>query len=199
MILKSENSVVSGISVPLERFDSVGSTDTGDSDSHVFVPKVSGDLDSEMASRFVSLIEWSPSHDTDRRSSPPMTMVTKAIKILRVCRYDTTDISTVLAVTYMHHNTFRKPCSSTSSPLSLSLTEQTFLVLAQIYIAHCVVLDECCKVSNWHKYLFTSYCGLSCLNKAISKVLARMDFSLWTDPDEVTRLSEDILFGLSHP
>ncbi len=177
--------------VRLKRLHSTGSTTTG-SDEDPLPPVVPRCEDSELALRFTSLIQWPES--SHGREFLPVKLVTKAVKILRICKYETTDIATVLAVTYLHHVSFMTTtAASSTSPQPMSLTERAFLVLAQIYIAHCVVLDECCKVSNWHKYLFTSYCGLGCLNKAIAKILVRMDYSLWTDPEEVSRLSAALI------
>ena len=115
-------------------------------------------------------------------------LIVRCMKLLNSCRYDESDISSVLAVAVIHHNTLMS-CLTTL----LSEKERSFIIVSQIYIAHTIVLDECCVLSNWHKHLFSSYCDINCLRRAVARILKRMDYSLFVDPDRVTDLANSIL------
>lgn len=116
-------------------------------------------------------------------SASTMRLMQKMIQILRICKFDTTDIGSVLAVAAVHHKIFLSKHVS-----AMSVTERTFILLAQIYIAHCVVLDEYCSVTNWHKYLFASYCDLKSLNNAVARILRKLDWNLHVRAEQVTEL-----------
>ena len=115
-------------------------------------------------------------------------LVHRVIRFLMSCRYDSVDISSVLAVTIMHHKILIDKLGGTI----LSYKERSFIIVAQMYIAHCIVLDECCVLSNWHKYLFSSYCDLNCLKRAVSRILKRMEYNLAVDPDRVSAMANHI-------
>lgn len=104
----------------------------------------------------------------------------KLLRMLRTCRYADEDIISVLAVAACHHKRF-----IASLGKEVSSTERAFILLAQTYIAHCTVLDEYCCISNWHKYLFSTYCDLRALNAAVSRILKRMDWRLQVDGSEI--------------
>ena len=113
-------------------------------------------------------------------TSSIMKVYHKLVRMLRTCRYGDADVVSVLAVAVCHHRHF-----IASLGKQVSSTERGFILLAQAYIAHCVVLDEHCCISNWHKYLFSTYCDLRALNGAVSRILKRMDWSLSLDPAEI--------------
>jgi hypothetical protein len=165
----------------LQRLDSICSTRSGGSldDEHSHRE----DLDQVMSEQFVSLLGLPVPHTL------PVKLIAKAIKILRVCKYGVDDISAVLAITYFHHKRFISTISR-----EMTITERSFLILAQVYISHCYLLDECCKVSNWHRYLFVGYCDLPSLNRAIMKILTKMDYHLSVDPNDIEELSALFLF-----
>lgn len=103
-------------------------------------------------------------------------LLQKLVRMLRTCKYADEDIIGVLAVAACHHQSF---ISTLEKPVSVS--ERGFILVAQIYIAHCIVLDEYCAISNWHRYLFSTYCDLRGLNSAVSRILKRMDWRLTVD------------------
>lgn len=168
----------------LQRLDSICSTRSGGSlDDERCLNSNREDLDQAMSEQFVALLGLPLPHTL------PVKLISKAIKILRVCKYGVDDISAVLAITYFHHKRFISTLSR-----EMSITERSFLILAQMYIAHCYLLDECCKVSNWHRFLFVGYCDLPSLNRAIMKILTKMDYHLSVDPSDIEELSALILF-----
>jgi hypothetical protein len=130
--------------------------------------------DGEGVSRFLSLLKCTPCLGENAFAAR---MMHKTVKMLRTCRYDTVEIVSVLAVAAAKHNTLF-PLLNRSS---ISVTELTFILLAEIYIAHCVVLDECCSLSNWHRYLFSSYCDQKSLTSAVTRILKKLDWSFQVD------------------
>lgn len=136
-----------------------------------------------MATRFMDLL-----HPSVENSSTCVPLVVRCLRLLSSCRYDESDISSVLAVTVIHHNTLMSRLRTV-----LSDKERSFIIVSQIYIAHTIVLDECCVLSNWHKHLFSSYCDLHCLRRAVARILKRMDYTLFVHPDRVTDLANSIL------
>lgn len=140
-----------------------------------------------LVARFLSRI--SPSFETD--NAQLTRLVERAVRMLKTCKYEASDIATVLAIAAVQHSRFQKkfPLAGSSS------TERTFILLAQIYIAHCLALDECCNISNWHKYLFASYCDLRSLNCAIGKIMKKMNYELFVSPPTVCEIAQYIEFG----
>lgn len=133
--------------------------------------------DAGMVARFLSLVEAD-------EVGPAGKLLHKLLRMLRTCKYAEDDIVSVLAVAVAHHSLFRASNQAGATP-----TERAFILLTQIYIAHCVVLDEYCCISNWHRYLFASYCDLRSLNSAVARILRRMDWRLHSvTDDEISRL-----------
>jgi hypothetical protein len=145
--------------------------------------------DTSMVSGFLAYLGYS-SMAEGGGSGSALRLLLKVVKILRHCKYDSTDIASVFAVAALHHKFFL-----TRHLVEMSWTERIFILLAQIYIAHCVVLDEYCCVSNWHKYLFASYCDLKSLNSAVARILKKLDWSLHVSTDEVAELVNTSFFS----
>ena len=137
-----------------------------------------------MANRFTGLLN---SGVENGKTLVPLLI--QCMNLLMSCKYDYLDISSVLAVTVIHHNSLISRLAHTT----LSDKERSFIILAQIFIAHSIVLDECVVLSNWHKYLFSSYCDRNCLKRAIARILKRMEYTLSVDPDQVSDLAHVIL------
>ena len=107
-------------------------------------------------------------------------LLNKLVRMLRTCKYSTEDISSVFAMCIIHHKSFISTLNK-----DVSATERAFILVAQLYISHCVVLDEYCCISNWHKYLFSTYCDLRSLNNAVARILKRMEWRLTVDQSEL--------------
>ena len=137
-----------------------------------------------MANRFAGLL-----NSQVPLGSTVVPLLIRCMKLLMSCKYDYLDISSVLAVTVVHHNSLISRLAQTS----LSEKERSFIILAQMFIAHSIVLDECVVLSNWHKYLFSSYCDVNCLKRAIARILKRMEYTLSVDPDQASHLAHIIL------
>jgi hypothetical protein len=127
----------------------------------------------EIVDRFLDLVEI-------EKSSATVRIVQKLVRMLLTCKYTHEDINAVLALGASHHKVFMSSIQKTTS-----LTERLFILIAQIYIAHCIIMDECCCIANWHRYLFSTYCDLRALNCAISRILKRMDWNLGVDHAEI--------------
>jgi hypothetical protein len=112
--------------------------------------------------------------------TPTIGLLTKLIRMLRTCKYSTEDITSVFALCIIHHKSFIESLNK-----DISATERAFILVAQLYISHCVVLDEYCCISNWHKYLFSTYCDLRSLNNAVARILKRMEWRLTVDQCEL--------------
>jgi len=138
----------------------------------------------DIATRFTRLL-CSNTH-TEQKLAP---ILMRGIKVLMSCGYDYLDVSSVLAVTVEHHSSLLSRLTKTT----LSDKERSFIILAQMFIAHTIVLDECVVLSNWHKYLFSSYCDMNCLKRAIARILKRMEYTLTVEPDRVSDLAHSIL------
>jgi hypothetical protein len=104
--------------------------------------------------------------------------------MLQACKYDISDISSVLAMSIIHHNRLMGKMKKVSS------IERSFILIAQVYISHCIVLDECCLLYHWHRHVFTGYCDMPSLNRAIEKILKRMNHELFVSPEEISRLAQ---------
>ena len=136
--------------------------------------------DGSLVVRFLSLVD--EENETLRK------LVSKAVFMLRTCRYDESDIATVLAMAALQYNRFVDRMSTLSTT-----SEKAFIILTHVYLAHCLALDECCNISNWHKYLFASYCDLRSLTIAIIKILRKLDYQLFIDSTVVSHTSQYIL------
>jgi hypothetical protein len=138
---------------------SLSDTSTDDDDVHT-------GGDAGLISRFLSIAEADA-------AGPAVKLMQRLLRMLRTCKYAEDDIVSVLGLAAAHHRTFQ-----ISLPAKATQTERAFILIAQIYIAHCVVLDEYCCLGNWHRYLFASYCDLHALNSAVARILRRMDWRL---------------------
>ena len=107
-------------------------------------------------------------------------LLQKVVRMLQVCKYADEDVRSVFAVAACHHQSF-----ILSLEKQISLAERAFILVAQIYIAHCIVLDEYCCITNWHRYLFSTYCDLHALNCAVSRILKRMNWELAVEQSEI--------------
>ena len=163
---------------------------TDDDESLASAPFLKGD--SGMVTRFLNRLTQPPSLSENVYASR---LVHRVVRMLRTCKYDQTDIAAVLAMTALHHNLFVSTLSHSRTAANVSTTERTFILLAQTYIAHCVVLDECCSINNWHRYLFSTYCDLRSLNHAIARILKRMNWQLEVDLAQLLPLAEHIQSG----
>ena len=145
--------------------------------------------DTSMVSGFLAYLGYA-SMAEGGGSGSALRLLLKVVRILRHCKYESSDIASVFAVAALHHKFFLA-----RHLVEMSWTERIFILLAQIYIAHCVVLDEYCCVSNWHKYLFASYCDLKSLNSAVARILKKLDWSLHVSTDEVAELVNTSFFS----
>lgn len=147
-------------------------TTTDDDDSQIpSFREISPMKGGDMVVRFLSLLTASPNLGENANT---VRMIHKVLRMMRTCKYDQKDVISVLALTAINHNRLVAALNRTT----VSSTELTFILLAEIYIAHSVVLDECCSLANWHKYLFSCYCDLKSLNSAISRILKKLDWSV---------------------
>jgi len=177
-MLRIEKSAEDIEAVEAEKYRAEGSVVPSEASTDDEVDRVpsSSKGDARLISGFLSFLGYSG--DTTTR------LMHKVVYILRTCRYDTMDIASVFAVAGLHHNIFLARHRT-----HMSHTERTFILLAQIYIAHCVVLDEYCSISNWHKCLFASYCDLKSLNSAVARILKKLDWSLHVNSEQVAELA----------
>ena len=170
---------IRSVSSAMSAMSSSATTSVGDElDSEVFLSPI---RDDQLVTRFLSLLNHSDSSGQLKR------LVHRAVHMFRTCGYAETDIATVLAMGSLQYERFL------THQTSMSCSEKNFIILTHLYLAHCLALDECCKLSNWHRYLFASYCDLRSLNKAIGKILKKLDYHLFIDSQTVCITAEYIL------
>ena len=158
---------------------SVSEVSTDEDDS--CLKAASGKRDSILVGKFLDLVNLGQVDSTWK-------LVHRLIRMLRTCKYATEDIVSVFALAVEHHKFFIASLDKEISP-----TERAFILMAQLYISHCLVLDEYCIISNWHKYLFSTYCDLRSLNNAVVRILKRMDWNLRVDSDMVDKHFQALL------
>lgn len=171
----SDDKIVSAV----PRSMSVSEVSTDDDDS--CLRAASGKRDSILVGKFLDLVSLGQVDSTWK-------LVHRLIRMLRTCKYATEDIVSVFALAVEHHKFFIASLDKEISP-----TERAFILMTQIYISHCLVLDEYCSISNWHKYLFSTYCDLRSLNNAVVRILRRMDWNLRVDSDVVDKHVQALL------
>ena len=135
-----------------------------------------------MILRFLDVLEVVDGQPLDRVGASRL--LARTVHMLQTCKYDKSDISAVLAMSTIHHKKLMNTMKKVSS------VERSFILIAQVYISHCIVLDECCLLYHWHRHVFTTYCDMPSLNRAIEKILKRMNYDLFVCPKDISRLAE---------
>jgi hypothetical protein len=110
----------------------------------------------------------------------------RAIKFLFSCKYERGDVSTLLAMTVIHHSRLVGSLSQPIPPI-----ERSFIVISQMYITHCYVFDYNCKLVHWWRCLLRGYCPkMPVLNRSISLILELMNFDLSLNAGQYEQFEE---------
>jgi len=164
--LEKRNSSISSASTDDTQF-----TEMSNSEDEFQV--VCGTLES-MARRFLSLLDIPVTGESHQST---IVLLCRTMTMLQTCRYDNLDISSVLSMAAIHHNNLMNKMSK------IRPAERMHIIIGQVYIAHCLVLDECCLLHHWHRHLFLGYCDIFSLNRAIERILKCMEYNLFVCPD----------------
>lgn len=114
----------------------------------------------------------------------------KVVHMLQSCGFPSEDISIVLA----HASVYFEDISERSA--NMDSVEVGNILTLLVFLAHSYAQDEHCPLHLWHKHLFTGYCDLGTLNKALVCLMKLRAYKLRVDAAEV-QSRMDCLLGKS--
>jgi len=107
-------------------------------------------------------------------------LLVDAVKLQRLCSYSVEDIAATLAHTSVYFEDVQRQVGHSLPP-----NEASHILVTLMYIAHCHVHDETCRLNVWHERLFTNYCSLPTLNKAVVRLLEMRGWLLRVDNSDM--------------
>lgn len=107
-------------------------------------------------------------------------LLLKVLAFLHLCDYPMEDIVTILAHAGKYFADSQKLCGS-----AMDSTETANVLAVFVFLAHCIVEDETCPLSVWHRNIFSKYCTLATLNAAVLRLMEQRHYTL--------RVADDVL------
>jgi hypothetical protein len=112
-------------------------------------------------------------------------LLLRTLRLLKSCDYSSEDICSMLAHASAYFVDTYALCGA-----SMDASEVGNVLALLIFIGHCYVQDETCKLHVWHKYLFCKYCSLHTLNEAVARLLEIRKYLLRIEDESLaTRFS----------
>jgi len=112
-------------------------------------------------------------------SSPEtLTLMLRAVMLMRSCGYHMNDVCLTLAYASMYYN------DVITKLKSVRQGEAGYMMVLLMYLAHSYVLDESCPLKHWHTYLCRDYCDIKTLDSAVFGLMKMRGFVLRVDDKE---------------
>jgi len=106
-------------------------------------------------------------------------LVRGVVKLLHLCRFDTEDVRTWMALALAN---IKKQHAVVSV---MSDQEKCMVCILHIYLAHSYLSDDYVPMSAFYKHFFKAYCTTRCVRLALIKLWSLQDYKLGAPEDEV--------------
>lgn len=135
--------------------------------------------DVQLLVRFLALAQVSDVNDSTVK------LLLRALKQLWCMELSAEEVCSVLA-----HASSYFPSVSSLCGGRMSRTEVGNVLVVLVYLAHTWVLDQTCRLSAWHRQLFSTYCSLETLEKSVFHMLKLRGYTLRVDDEDLHRRYE---------
>jgi len=145
--------------------------------------------------RFVNLICEAVSYEDQAklRNDSLYKIVLQGVRLMHLCDYHYSDVVLTLAYASVYFRIIHRSIGA-----AMSGPETAHVVVLLIFLAHSFVLDECCPLRCWQKYIFRKYCTVKVLDAALFKLFWMQEFRLKVSEDE-EREALCVLLDQGHP
>lgn len=106
----------------------------------------------------------------------------KALYLLFRCEYSVEDICCILAHASVYFVDLGRQVGS-----RWEVSEAGHILMITMFLAQSFVVDETCRLSHWHRFLFARYCSIKVLNAALMQLLKRRGYILRVEPERLER------------
>lgn len=111
-----------------------------------------------------------------RECGRPSKLVHDAVRMLHARLPNPEDVCSILAHASIFFSEFIG--NQEKKDHVLNDEEAAYILILEMFLAHCHVVDQPIPLSQWHKCFFTGYCRLHVLDQAVLKLMQEREYKL---------------------
>jgi hypothetical protein len=106
--------------------------------------------------------------------------ILQGVRLMHLCGYEYADVVLILA-----HASVYFPKVFTEIGQHMSPNETAHVTVLLCYLAHSLLMDETCRLKDWHKLIFSNYCTLKVLDAALFRAFRILQWQLRIGDEEL--------------